>query len=51
MRTQDGTLYPAPYNHVRGLSWGYGGGGPTTLAALVYALLADITFRWRPRQR
>lgn len=43
VRTQDGTLYPAPLNRAGGLSWGYRGGGPRTLATLAYRLLADIT--------
>lgn len=43
VRTQDGTLYPAPYHHYHGLNWGYNGSGPAALAALAYALLADIT--------
>ncbi|MBO0880990.1 MAG: hypothetical protein J2P17_11730, partial [Mycobacterium sp.] len=43
VRTQDGTLYPAPRNSTYGLSWGYGGGGPRTLAALIVQLLDDIT--------
>ncbi len=43
VRTQDGTLYPAPLISGGGLSWGYKGSGPRTLAALAYRLLADIT--------
>lgn len=43
VRTQDGTLYPAPYNHHSGLNWSYGGTGTATLAALAHTLLADIT--------
>lgn len=43
VRVQDGTLYPAPYDHHSGLSWGYDGSGPATLAALAYTLLVDIT--------
>jgi hypothetical protein len=43
IRTADGTLYPAPYDRYYGLSWGYGGTGPATLAELIRALLDDIT--------
>jgi hypothetical protein len=43
IRTADGTLYPAPYHSYYGLSWGYGGTGPATLATLIWALLNDIT--------
>lgn len=43
VRTQDGTLYPAPHNTDSGLSWGYGGSGPSTLAELAEKLLDDIT--------
>lgn len=43
VRTQDGTLYPAPYDKYYGLSWGYGGSGPATLAVLAGRLLDDIT--------
>ena len=43
IRTADGTLYPAPYDSYYGLSWGYGGTGPATLAELIWALLNDIT--------
>jgi hypothetical protein len=42
VRTADGTLYPAPYDHYAGLSFGYSGTGPGTLAALADALLDDI---------
>lgn len=41
VRTQDGTLYPAPVMEAPGLSWGYSGGGPGTLADLVGRLLDD----------
>lgn len=43
VRTQDGTLYPAPLGGHGGLSWGYSGTGPHTLATLAHRLLADIT--------
>ncbi|MBB3053536.1 hypothetical protein FHS23_004590 [Prauserella isguenensis] len=43
VRTQDGTLYPAPLHSYGGLSWGYGGTGPRTLATLAHRLLKDIT--------
>lgn len=43
IRTEDGNLYPAPYHSYFGLSWGYGGTGPATLAALIIQLLNDIT--------
>ncbi|MFC0105516.1 hypothetical protein [Kibdelosporangium aridum] len=42
VRTHDGTLYPAPSGSGSGLSWGYSGTGPATLAELVDALLEDI---------
>ncbi len=42
VRTQDGTLYPAPKHPSFGLSWGYGGSGPAALAALIDCLLDDI---------
>lgn len=42
VRTADGTLYPAPRDAHYGLSWGYGGTGPMTLACLVDRLLDDI---------
>ncbi|MBV8995882.1 MAG: hypothetical protein JO287_19750 [Pseudonocardiales bacterium] len=42
IRTADGTLYPAPKHATRGLSWGYSGGAPTELAALINRLLDDI---------
>lgn len=43
VRTEDGTLYPAPHDNYHGLSWGYSGSGPTTLAVLAGRLLDDIT--------
>lgn len=43
VRTKDGTLYLAPKRPPFGLSWGYGGGGPSALAALLDRLLDDIT--------
>lgn len=43
VRTEDGTLFPAPYHSYYGLSWGYSGTGPRTLATLVSALLDNIT--------
>jgi hypothetical protein len=43
IRTADGTLYPAPKHATQGLSWGYSGGKPTELAALIDRLLDDIT--------
>jgi hypothetical protein len=42
IRTQDGILYPAPKDHYFGLSWGYRGTGPGSLAVLANRLLADI---------
>ena len=42
IRTTDGTLYPAPKHASLGLSWGYSGGGPAELAALIDCLLDDI---------
>jgi hypothetical protein len=45
VRTADGTLYPAPYDHRVALNWGYRGTGPANLATLVAALLQDITAR------
>lgn len=43
VRTEDGMLYPAPRHHYYGLSWGYGGSGPGSLALLISRLLEDIT--------
>ena len=42
VRTEDGTLYPAPKDHYFGLSWGYSGSGPGALAVLADRLLDDI---------
>jgi hypothetical protein len=42
VRTQDGTLYPAPKDHYFGLNWGYSGSGPGALAVLADRLLTDI---------
>ncbi|WP_210582076.1 hypothetical protein [Streptomyces sp. GESEQ-4] len=41
IRTQRGTLYPAPAAEGRGLTWGYQGTGPGTLATLIGRLLDD----------
>lgn len=41
IRTSDGTLYLAPEDG-SGLTWGYRGNGPTTLAKLLNRLLDDI---------
>ncbi len=43
IRTSDGGLWLAPALPGRGLSWGYRGGGPYALAALLDRLLDDIT--------
>ncbi|WP_344681403.1 hypothetical protein [Saccharopolyspora taberi] len=43
IRVEDGTLYLAPKHHYFGLSWGYGGSGPGSLALLIHRLLDDIT--------
>jgi hypothetical protein len=43
VRTTDGTLYLAPRTPGGGLSWGYEGSGPVTLAQLIDRLLSDIT--------
>jgi hypothetical protein len=43
IRTSDGGLWLAPSLPGRGLSWGYRGGGPYALAALLDRLLDDIT--------
>lgn len=43
IRTSDGGLWLAPSLPGRGLSWGYSGNGPHTLAALLDRLLDDIT--------
>lgn len=42
IRTADGKLYPAPRDSSTGISWGYHGSGPGTLALLIDALLTDI---------
>ena len=42
IRTADGKIYPAPRDSYYGISWGYGGSGPGSLALLVNALLDDI---------
>lgn len=42
IRTEDGSVYPAPQRFGSGLSWGYGGTGPRTLALLAETLLDDI---------
>jgi hypothetical protein len=42
VRTEVGTLYPAPQDHYDGLSWGYSGSGPGNLAILIDRLLVDI---------
>ncbi|NAS27380.1 hypothetical protein GT755_37645 [Herbidospora sp. NEAU-GS84] len=43
IRTDDGILHLAPKQSGCGLSWGYSGSGPTTLAYLIHLLLDDIT--------
>lgn len=43
IRTADNRLWLAPAIAGHGLSWGYSGGGPTALAALLDRLLDDIT--------
>lgn len=43
IRVQDGTLYLAPEHNYFGMSWGYGGSGPGSLAVLLHRLLDDIT--------
>lgn len=45
VRTQDGTLFPAPLHNYFGLNWGYGGSGPGSLALLLHRLLDDINAR------
>lgn len=45
VRTEDGTLYPAPKDSYFGLSWGYCGSGPASLALLISRLLDDINAR------
>ncbi|MEU9164560.1 hypothetical protein AB0D29_30340 [Streptomyces sp. NPDC048424] len=41
VRTGDGLLYPVPAMDAPGLTWGYSGSGPTTLAECVGRLLDD----------
>ncbi|MEX5637642.1 hypothetical protein [Parafrankia sp. FMc2] len=41
VRVQDGTLYPIPVLEAPGVSWGYTGSGPGTLATLIGHLLDD----------
>ncbi|RKT70018.1 hypothetical protein DFJ66_3259 [Saccharothrix variisporea] len=43
IRTEDGSIQPAPRDHYWGLSWGYSGSGPGSLALLIHRLLDDIT--------
>jgi hypothetical protein len=43
VHTTDDQLWLAPQLPGHGLSWGYSGGGPWTLALLVHHLLDDIT--------
>lgn len=43
VRTEDGTLWLAPHHHYYGLSWGYSGSGPGSLALLIHRLLDDIS--------
>lgn len=43
VRTDDDALHLAPRSDYAGISWGYSGSGPSTLAHLVSALLDDIT--------
>ncbi|MGH3719800.1 MAG: hypothetical protein ACRDRI_13380 [Pseudonocardiaceae bacterium] len=45
VRTEDGMLHLAPRDSYYGLSWGYGGSGPGSLALLIHRLLDDITAR------
>ncbi|MDG4795203.1 hypothetical protein [Micromonospora sp. WMMD1082] len=42
VRTADDKIYPAPGDSYYGISWGYNGSGPGSLALLVDALLDDI---------
>ncbi|MDQ1536135.1 MAG: hypothetical protein QOE58_528 [Actinomycetota bacterium] len=42
IRTADDTIWPAPQHPSYGLSWGYPGTGPGTLALLLHRLLDDI---------
>jgi hypothetical protein len=41
VRTEDGTLHPMPTLDAPGLSWGYRGSGPGTLAVMIGRLLDD----------
>jgi hypothetical protein len=43
IRTDDHRLWLAPAVEGHGLSWGYSGGGPTALTALIDRLLDDVT--------
>jgi hypothetical protein len=43
IRTSDGGLWLTPELHAPGISWGYSGSGPLTLATLLDRLLNDIT--------
>jgi hypothetical protein len=43
IRTSDSGLWLAPELRCRGISWGYSGSGPLTLATLLDRLLNDIT--------
>ncbi|KUL40535.1 hypothetical protein ADL15_07070 [Actinoplanes awajinensis subsp. mycoplanecinus] len=45
IRTADGTIWPAPRDSYYGLSWGYHGSGPGSLALLIDRLLDDINTR------
>ncbi len=45
VRTADGRLYPAPKDSYWGLSWGYPGSGPGSLALLISRLLDNVTAR------
>jgi len=42
VRTQDGALWPLPQDSRAGISWGYSGSGPGTLAQTLARLLDDI---------
>lgn len=42
VRVADGTLYLAPQHSYYGLSWGYCGSGPGSLALLIDRLLSDV---------
>jgi hypothetical protein len=53
VRTRDGVLHPMPSMEAPGLSWGYSGSGPSTLAQCVGRLLDDgsahaVTYGMRP---